>query len=154
VVGFVMVPVPEEHVLEVMAYVTRLAEQPAPAGAAPAQQWDQERVDRLVAESNDRTRALLGFIAHRSRAGKEVAPREIAAGLGFERSDIPGILGPLNRQFRRDHLAPLFESRVRTVTNAEGRPEKRRTIVLPKDSARMVRTALAAAARTPVGAST
>ena len=152
--GFVMVPVPEEHVLEVMAYVTRLAEQPAPAGAVPAQQWDQEQVDRLVAEANDRTRALLGFIAHRSRAGKQVAPREIAAGLGFERSDIPGILGPLNRQFRRDNLAPLFESRVRTVTNTEGRPEKRRTIVIPKESARMVRTALAATARTPVGAAT
>lgn len=150
--GFVMVPVPEEHVLEVMAYVTRLAEQPVPTGAAPVQPWDQEQVDRLVAAANDRTRALLGFIAHRSRAGKEVAPREIASGLGLERSDIPGILGPLNRQFRRDNLAPLFESRVRTVTTAGGRPEKRRTIVIPKESARMVRTALDATARTPVGA--
>jgi hypothetical protein len=154
VVGFVMVPVPEEHVLEVMAFVTRLAEQPAPAGAVPAREWDQEQVDRLVADANDRTRALLGFIAHRSRAGKEVPPREIAAGLGLERSDIPGILGPMNRQFRRVNLAPLFDSRVRTVTNAEGRPEKRRTIVIPKERARMVRTALAASARTPVGAAT
>jgi hypothetical protein len=40
------------------------------------------------------------------------------------------------------------------VTTTEGRPEKRRTIVIPKESARMVRTALDATARTPVGAAT
>lgn len=151
---FVMVPVPEEHVLEVMAVVTRLAGQP-PTAAAPSQHWDQDQLDGLIAGANDRTRALLGFLADRSRAGKEVAPREIAVALELERSDIPGILGPLNRQFRKANRAPLFESRVRTITSAEGRPEKRRSLMMPKDTARMVRAAIQSApARAQMAGST
>ncbi len=147
---FVMVPVPEEHVLEVMAHVARVSTRP-PTGEWPAKQWDQDGIDRLVADANDRTRALLGFLAHRGRAGKEVTPREIAAALELERGDVPGILGPLNRQFRKLNRVPLFESRLRTVTSPEGRSEKRRSLTMSKDTARMVRAAIeAVSARTPV----
>jgi hypothetical protein len=156
VVGrFVMVPVPEEHVLEVMALVTRLSSRAPARGEWPAKQWDQDALDRLVADANDRTRALLSFLAHRSRAGKEITPREIAAALDLERSEVPGILGPLNRQFRKAHRVPLFESRVRSVTSADGRPEKRRTLMMAKETARMVRAAIESAPpqpRVPAGA--
>lgn len=150
--GFVMVPVPEEHVLEVMAHVARLVAR-QPAGEWPAKQWDQDELDRLIADCNDRTRDLLSFLAHRSRAGKEITPREIATALELERSDVPGILGPLNRQFRKANRAPLFESRLRTVTSPEGRPEKRRSLMMSKETARMVRAAVESArARPPVAA--
>jgi hypothetical protein len=135
-----MVPVPEEHVLEVMAYIARLSARPA-RGDWPPKQWDQDALNELFSESNERTRALLSFLAQRSRAGKEVAPREIAAALHLERTDVPGILGPLNRHCRKVNRAPLFESRVRTVTTADGRPEKRRSVMMTKDTARMVRAA-------------
>jgi hypothetical protein len=148
-VRYIQVPVPEEHVLEVMAHVVRLAAR-QPAGEWPAKQWDQEELDRLIADANERTRALLGFIAHRSRAGKEVTPREIAAALDLERGDVPGILGPLNRQFRKANRVPLFESRLRSVTSAEGKAEKRRSLMMTKETARMVRTAIESAAARPL----
>jgi NADH-quinone oxidoreductase subunit G len=75
----------------------------------------------------------------------------LAAALGLERGDVPGILGPLNRQFRKLNRLPLFESRVRTVTSQEGRSEKRRSLTMPKETARMVRAAIeAVSARPPV----
>jgi chorismate mutase len=137
---FVMVPVPEEHVVEVMAFVARLSAKAAPR-EWPPKQWDQPALDELIAEANERTRALLSFLAQRGRAGKEVAPREIAAALRLDRREVPGILGPLNRLCRRANRAPLFESRVRTVTTADGRPEKRRSVMMTKETARMVRAA-------------
>jgi hypothetical protein len=135
-----MVPVPEEHVVEVMAYIARLSAKPAP-GDWPPKQWDQGALDELFAESSERTRALLTFLAQRSRAGKEVPPREIAAALHLDRTEVPGILGPLNRHCRKVNRASLFESRVRTVTTADGRPEKRRSLMMTKETARMVRAA-------------
>ena len=87
------------------------------------------------------TRGLLSFLAHPKRAGKEFIPPDIARGLELEASAVSGLLGPLNREFRRGNRVPLFESRVQVETSPNGRTLKRRRLTMNAENARMVRAA-------------
>jgi hypothetical protein len=136
---YVMVPVPEEHVLEVMAVVMRLAARVS--HDEPPKPWDQDAVNGFFAKANESTRGLLSFLAQPDRAGKEFIPPEIARTLELEASEVSGLLGPLNREFRRANRVPLFESRVHLETSARGRTLKRRRLKMSRQNARMVRTA-------------
>jgi hypothetical protein len=136
---YVMVPVPEEHVLEVMGVVMRLAARRS--HDEPPQAWDQEAVHAFFAKANEPTRALLSFLAHPKRAGKEFIPPDIARTLELEPSEVSGLLGPLQREFRRANRVPLFESRVQVETSRSGRTLKRRRLMMGAEDAQMVRAA-------------
>jgi hypothetical protein len=136
---YVMVPVPEEHVLEVMGVVLRLAARRSPD--EPPKAWDQEAVNDFFAKANEPTRGLLSFLAHPNRAGKEFIPPDIAGTLELEASEVSGLLGPLKREFRRANRVPLFESRVHLETTVKGRTLKRRRLMMTVEHAQMVRAA-------------
>jgi hypothetical protein len=136
---YVMVPVPEEHVLEVMGMVMRLAARRS--HNEPPKAWDQDAVNEFFAKANEPTRGLLSFLADPKRAGKEFIPPEIARTLELEASEVSGLLGPLNREFRRANRVPLFESRVQVETSPDGRTLKRRRLLMGDQHARMVRAA-------------
>jgi hypothetical protein len=136
---YVMVPVPEEHVLEVMGAVMRLAARRP--HDEPPKAWDQEAVNAFFAKANEPTRGLLSFLAHPKRAGKEFIPPDIARKLELEPSEVSGLLGPLQREFRRANRVPLFESRVQLENSASGRTLKRRRLMMGAEDAAMVRTA-------------
>jgi hypothetical protein len=134
---YVMVPVPEEHVLEVMRYVMRLSR----STEEGTDEWDSESVERLFEEANELSRSLISYLAHPARAGQEVSPPEIAEALELQLSDFAGILGPLSRQFRKLNKVPLFDSRVVNATTPSGRQVKKRTLSMSEDLAQMVRGA-------------
>ncbi len=136
---YVMVPVPEEHVLEVMGMVLRLAARRP--HDEPPRAWDQEGVTEFFAKANEPTRGLLSFLAHPKRAGTEFIPPDIARALELEASEVSGLLGPLNREFRRANRVALFESRVHPETSPSGRTLKRRRLMMSEENARMVRAA-------------
>jgi hypothetical protein len=136
---YVMVPVPEEHVLEVMGVVMRLAARPS--HDEPPQAWDQQAVNAFFTKANEPTRGLLSFLAHPKRAGKEFIPPDIARTLELEPSEVSGLLGPLQREFRRANRVPLFESRVQLETTPSGRTLKRRRLMMRAEDAQMVRAA-------------
>ena len=140
---YVMVPVPEEHVVEVMGMVLRLATRES--HDEPPQAWDQPAVTAFFGKSNEPTRGLLSFLAHPKRAGTEFIPPDIARALELEPSEVSGLLGPLNREFRRGNRVPLFESRVHPETLPNGRTMKRRRLMMSEQHARMVRAAEQAA---------
>src|SRR5262245_14515144 len=137
--SYVMVPVPEEHVLEVMATVLRLAARKS--HDEPPQGWDQQAVTEFFGKANEPTRGLLSFLADPKRAGTEFIPPDIAAALELETSEVSGLLGPLNREFRRANRVPLFESRVHPETSPSGRTLRRRRLTMRDENARMVRAA-------------
>jgi hypothetical protein len=136
---YVMVPVPEEHVPEVMGLVLRLSTRRS--HDEPPKSWDQEAVSEFFAKANEPTRGLLSFLAHPKRAGNEFIPPEIARALELEASEVSGLLGPLNREFRRANRVPLFESRVHPEISPSGRTLKRRRLKMGEENARMVRAA-------------
>ena len=135
---YVMVPVPEEHVSEVLRLVLRLA---GDGAADSVQPWDEDAITQLYAETSEPARALLSFLAHPTRAGKELRPKDVADGLHIEQSDVAGIIGPLNRHCHRVKRPPPVESRSVTVTSRLGKPVRRRTLVMHDDIAKMVRAA-------------
>jgi hypothetical protein len=134
---YVMVPVPEEHVLDVMRYVTRLAR----SHEEGTEEWDAESVERLFEESNELSRSLLSFLAHPRRAGQRVTPPDIAEALELRLADFAGIVGPLSRQFRKWNKVPLFESTVENETTPSGRQVKKRTFTITEEHAQLVRAA-------------
>lgn len=134
---YVMVPVPEEHVLDVMRYVIRLSR----SHDEGTEEWDQESVERLFEEANELSRSLISYLAHPARAGQEVSPPEIAQALELQLSDFAGIVGPLSRQFRKLSKVPLFESRVGNTTTPSGRQVKKRTLMMSEEISQMVRVA-------------
>src|SRR5262245_662386 len=138
---YVMVPVPEQHLLDVMRYIMRLASQAPPETPRP---WDQVALERLLADSNTQTRALLTYLADPVRAGREVRARDVADDLELAAGDVPGIVGPLNRHFRRENREPLIESRAITVSTRSGKQAKRRTLVMSETVAPLVLAAEAA----------
>lgn len=71
---YVMVPVPEEHVQEVMRYVIKLLQE------ADLEDWDEESMRQLFDGSDEITRALLSFVAQPEHAGG-VPKDEVAQGL-------------------------------------------------------------------------
>jgi hypothetical protein len=136
---YVMVPVPEEHVLEVMGTVLRVAARQS--HDEPPKQWDQQAVTGFFGKANEPTRGLLSFLAHPKRAGREFIPPDIARALELEASEVSGLLGPLNREFRRANRVPLFESRVHPETSPSGRTLRRRRLMMRQENAQMVRAA-------------
>lgn len=76
--GFVLVPVPEQFVLDVMRWVLRRSRAIAPfgAGAHGTTPWDAAAIAQLLNELDDPSRRLLGFVATAARDGREVTVGE------------------------------------------------------------------------------
>ncbi len=62
--SYVMVPVPEEHVPEVMRYVLELS-----GADEPADDWDEESMRGFFAASDELSRAVLSYMAQPDHSG-------------------------------------------------------------------------------------
>jgi hypothetical protein len=87
---FVMIPVPSEHVREVIDIV--LFSSPD-TERKPIR--DEARVRTLVRESDPVTRALLRTVAEAAVAGTEVTVADVAAAIGEEEANVLGIVRDL-----------------------------------------------------------
>ena len=70
---YVMIPVPEEHVEEVMQYVLRAV------ARAAIQPWDTESIGAIFSEVDEATRSLLAFVARASADGGELESADAPA---------------------------------------------------------------------------
>ena len=136
-----MVPVPEEHVSDVMQYIVRLQKQSGPE----LQEWEEDGMFQLFLEADEATRSVLSFLALPRRSGTEVEPHEIAEALELRTQDLTGILGPLQKKVKRVlRRTPLVRSSTSVSHAPDGRPIRRRVYVMSDEIARMVRAAEAA----------
>ena len=65
---YVMMPVPEEHVEEVMQFILRAI------ARASIQPWDAESITKLYGEVDEASRSLLAFVARASAAASSMPP--------------------------------------------------------------------------------
>ena len=140
-VNYVMVPVPEKLVGEVMEFIlrrsvkTRKAAEPKDLGA-----WSPESMQQLFLEANEPTRALLSYMALPSNAGKQIAVSDVARALELSVPDLSGIVGPLNKRSKRTfQLVPPVESTRKDRGEHGRRPV--RTLLMTEEVAVMVRAA-------------
>jgi transcription initiation factor IIE alpha subunit len=130
---YVMVPVPEEHVVEVMQHVARLV---ARASVVP---WDDDGVAALFDEVDEASRSLLSLVARTAVAGKELSDEDAAQRLELNVREVRGIVRDVNDTAQRTKREPLLALREATVVLRNGRSVPRRMFAMVEPIARAIR---------------
>ena len=89
---YVMVPVPEEHVQDVMQFVLR---EMAKASLVP---WDDESVSALFHEVDEASRSLLAYAARASMGGTDLSEAQAADMMQLRQREVAGIIRDLNER--------------------------------------------------------
>jgi hypothetical protein len=135
-----MVPVPTEHVPEVMQFVLRLISDQEQGQVVQA--WDQEAANRLFLEADEPARSVLALLAEPGNAGRPVPQAEVADVLELRPHDIGGIVGPLNTLSKEVYgRVPPIMSTDHNGQPAGGRQLQRRFFLLTPALAEMFRSA-------------
>lgn len=132
---YVMVPVPEEHVEQVMQFILRAV------ARASIEPWNADAVTQLFTEVDEATRSLLAFVARASLDGGELTDVEAARWLQLTVRETVGILNDLNAVTRDSNRPPLITSRATTEKLANGRVVNKRVFQMEPDVAELVRAA-------------
>jgi len=132
---YVMVPVPEEHVVDVMQYVAKLA------ARASREPWDQDAVETYFLDADEGVRSLLSLAARTSLAGKEISVREAMRALELKMRDLGQIIGPIGEAAKEENRLPLIELQSGEQVAPGGRTRSVRNVVMDREVAEMVRSA-------------
>ena len=132
---YVMVPVPEEHVEEVMKFVLAAKER------ASLDPWDAESVGKLFLEVDEPTRSLLSFVARAALEGVELAEIDAAGRIQLTPRETAGIMSDLNNLTREMARPSLVGSRTVTDRLPNGRTTTKRVLTMTTDIAGFVRAA-------------
>ncbi len=122
---FVMVPVPEEYVTDVMQLVVDMTR------GAPNQdgaQWDQPTVEKFFFDADEASRSVLSVIARGVVAGSDVTDEYAAGVLQLDMQGTAAIIEQINAASERAGMPAL-------VTR------ENRLLSMPADVARMIQAA-------------
>ena len=132
---YVMVPVPEEHVQDVMQFVVRMASQ------ATLEPWTEDDVAQLFDEVDEPARALLSAVAKGVMGGNALNEADAAAIIGMTWREVTGMVRELNdAAASRSHPA-LVSRRSVTTTLPNGRTRDVRALIMDDEVARLVHDA-------------
>jgi hypothetical protein len=95
------VPVPEEHVLAVMQFITRLVAQKS------GKPWDADSIADVWNDVDEPCRAMLAQLARVSLAGGELDADEVASRIGASIRETAAIVNELNN-IARETSRPLL----------------------------------------------
>jgi hypothetical protein len=145
---YVMIPVPEEHVEEVMQFVLRSI---ARAAIDP---WDPESITEIFEQVDEASRSLLAFVARGSVDGGELDAADAARKIQLTVREATGIMNELNALTRDANRPTLILARSVTDRLPNGRVKEKRVLYMEPEVAEMVREAEKAElqdARHPLG---
>lgn len=131
--GYVMLPVPEEHVEAVMQFVLR------EMARASLQPWDDASVSQVYEEVDEATRSLLAFVARATTDGSDLSDAEAAAKIQLTVRETVGIMNELQVMTREAGRPALLTSRSVTERLPNGRTTSRRVITMEPEVAELVR---------------
>jgi hypothetical protein len=126
---YVMVPVPEEHVQDVMQFVLR---EVAKASQLP---WDEESVTALFYEVDEASRSLLAYAARATIGGTDISETQVADMLQLRQREVAGIIRDLNERASKANRPPLVAGRTVTETLPNGRTVEKRVLWMSDDVA-------------------
>lgn len=129
---YVMVPVPEEHVEEVMQFMLRAM---AKANQTP---WDRESIDELFAEIDEFSKALLGTVARAVEAETELFEEDATRAVQLNPRETSAIIRELNDRARDLNRPSLLGRRPVNETLPNGRVMERNAIFMEADIAPLV----------------
>jgi hypothetical protein len=130
---YVMVPVPEEHVVDVMTYIARLVTR---ASVVP---WTDEAITELFDEVDEASRSLISLVARRTTAAKDLSDEDAAASLELNVREVRAIMRDVNEVAQRDKREPILALRDTSVVLRNGRTMQKKMFVMAEPVARTVR---------------
>src|SRR4051794_33225315 len=130
---YVMVPVPDEFVVDVMQYVARLV---ARASVVP---WTKEAIEEFFDDLDETNKALLSFVARHIVAGKDVGYDEATEALELSQREIRAVIAEINLVAQRNKYEPLMGGRETSVVLRNGRQIQRWLFTMSDSVARMIR---------------
>ncbi|MEQ8841470.1 MAG: hypothetical protein RIB98_10835 [Acidimicrobiales bacterium] len=129
---YVMVPVPEEHVEEVMQFMLRTM------ARASQEDWDQENVTRVFGEVDELSKTLLAHIARATVAGKEIFENDAAAAVQLSSRETSAIVRELNELAREENRPSMIYRRPATEVLPNGRTVDKTAIVVDEEVAPLI----------------
>jgi predicted ATP-dependent protease len=145
---YVMVPVPEEHVQDVMQFVLR---EMAKASVEP---WDDEAISELFHEVDEASRSLLAYTARASMGGTDITEAQAADMMQLRPREVVGIVRELGELATKANRPSLMATRTMIETLPNGRTTEKRVLSMSDEVAALVRDAERAElanVRPPVG---
>jgi hypothetical protein len=145
---YVMIPVPEELVEEVMQFILRTIARNA------IEPWDEESITEIFHEIDEASRSLLAFVARGSVDGAELDAADAARKIQLTVREASGIMNELNTLTRDTNRPTLILTRSVTERLPNGRVKDKRVFFMEPEVAAMVREAEKAElqdARHPLG---
>jgi hypothetical protein len=132
---YVMVPVPEEHVQDVMQFVLR---EVAKASLEP---WDEESVSKLFHDIDEESRSLLAYAARATISGKELSEAGAADLMQLRQREMAGIMRDVNDRAVKANRPALLSTRPVTETLPNGRTTEKRVLWMSEELAPLVHSA-------------
>ena len=132
---YVMVPVPEEHVVEVMQHVVRLINK------AAREPWDEAAIEDLFLESDEGVRSLLSVVASATLKGEDITASEAARALELQLRDLGAIQAPIAEAANDSNRVPLIDMVSSERTGPAGRVRQVRNMTMEREVAEMIRAA-------------
>jgi hypothetical protein len=132
---YVMVPVPEDFVEEVMQFILRAI------ARASIEPWDTESVTQTFADVDEATRSLLAFVARAAAEGGELDAADAARKIQLTVREASGIMIEINALARDANRPSLINARVVTERLPNGRTSEKRVLQMEPDVAELVRAA-------------
>jgi hypothetical protein len=132
---YVMVPVPEEHVYDVMQFVVRLTAQ------ASVEPWTEEAIRELFEQIDEPSRALLSAVAKGVLGGNPLSEGDVGAVIGMTWREVMGMVRELNDTAASQDRPALVNRSSTTATLPNGRTREVRGLVIADDVARLVHDA-------------
>ena len=129
---YVMVPVPEEHVEDVMQFILRAI------ARASIEPWDDTSISDTYHEVDETTRSLLAFVARAAADGKELDTIAAARQIQMTPREVNGILNELQTLTREANRPPLMVIRVASQRLPNGRVTETRVLSMEPDVADLV----------------
>lgn len=131
--GYVMVPVPEEHVEEAMSLILRIT---ARARQLP---WDTEALEAVFEHADEPTKSVLSAVARSTLSGTIVSDHSTADAIELPQRELLGIVRELNERAIADSRPPLIIVRQENEVLPNGRTREQRMLSMDHELATMVR---------------
>ena len=130
---YVMVPVPEEHVIETMQHVMRLV------ARASMEEWTEEGVAEFFRDADEATRSLLSVVARAALAGKDVSDQQAADFMQLTAREAVSIAREINEAATSAARPPIITFNQVTEELPSGRVREKRVMTMRTQLARLVK---------------
>jgi hypothetical protein len=132
---YIMVPVPEEHVAEVMEHIVKLTTR------ANLQPWDHEAVEALFMKVEESSRSVLSAVARRTLGGDELTDEALAQLVELTRKEAVGVIRLLNGKALRRRRTELVKLETIAEVGPDARTREKRIVGMAVEVAEMIRAA-------------